>query len=153
LILAFDFGTTRFGVAVGQAITQTATPLEPIAAREGVPDWQRIDALVAEWQPEAVVVGLPLNMDGSLCEMSYRARKFANRLHAKYNLPSYLTDERLTSHEAKGYHLEAGGEADFKKHSMDGLAAQLILESWFREPEHRSSLDKLEEITDQNLDK
>tara|TARA_R110002167_G_scaffold47554_6_gene140690 strand:- start:4492 stop:4932 length:441 start_codon:yes stop_codon:yes gene_type:complete len=142
VILAFDFGTTRFGVAVGQAITATATPLKPISAKEGIPDWRCIEALVNEWQPEGFVVGLPLNMDGSLCEMSYRARKFANRLHALYGQPSYLMDERLTSHEAKGYHLAAGGGADFKKHSMDGLAAQLILESWFREPVHRSSLDK-----------
>ncbi|RDE18911.1 Holliday junction resolvase RuvX [Motiliproteus coralliicola] len=143
MILAFDFGTTRFGVAVGQAITATATPLKPIAAKDGVPDWGQIEALFKEWQPEAFVVGLPLNMDGTLCEMSYRARKFANRLHARFDRPSYLTDERLSSHEAKGIHLDGGGEADFKKHSMDGLAAQLILESWFREPEHRSSLDKL----------
>ncbi|MEH6471479.1 MAG: Holliday junction resolvase RuvX [Halopseudomonas sp.] len=145
MILAFDFGTTRFGVAVGQAITATATPLKPIAAKDGVPDWNRIEALINEWQPQAVVVGLPLNMDGSLCEMSYRARKFANRLHALYGFPSYLMDERLTSHEAKGYHLAAGGKADFKQNSMDGLAAQLILESWFREPIHRSSLDKLKD--------
>ncbi len=143
MILAFDFGTTRFGVAVGEAIIGTATALKPISAKEGVPDWQRIEALVQEWQPEAFVVGLPLNMDGSLCEMSYRTRKFANRLHAQFARPSYLMDERLTSHEAKGYHLAAGGEANFKKHSMDGIAAQLILESWFREPVHRSSLDKL----------
>lgn len=143
MILGFDFGTTRFGVAVGQAITETATPLKPISAKDGVPDWSRIEALIEEWQPEAFVVGLPLNMDGSLCEMSFRVRKFANRLQARYDRPSYLMDERLTSHEAKGYHLQAGGEADFKKHSMDGLAAQLILESWFRQPVHRSSQDKL----------
>ena len=145
MILAFDFGTTRIGVAVGQAVTETASALAPVAAKEGVPQWDQIDQLINEWQPEALVVGLPLNMDGSLCEMSYRARKFANRLHARYGCPSYLTDERLTSHEAKGLHLQDGGEADFKKHSMDGIAAQLILESWFREPQHRSSLDKLED--------
>ena len=147
MILGFDFGTTRFGVAVGQAITETATPLKPISAKDGVPDWNRIEALIEEWQPDAFVVGLPLNMDGSLCEMSFRVRKFANRLQAKYDRPSYLMDERLTSHEAKGYHLQGGGEADFKKHSMDGLAAQLILESWFREPVHRSSQDKLTDLS------
>ncbi|MEH6825450.1 MAG: Holliday junction resolvase RuvX [Motiliproteus sp.] len=145
MILAFDFGTTRFGVAVGQALIATATALKPIPAKEGIPDWSRIAALVTEWQPEAFVVGLPLNMDGSLCEMSHRARKFANRMHALYDRPSYLMDERLTSHEAKGYHLAGGGTADFKKHSMDGLAAQLILESWFREPVHRSSLEKFKQ--------
>jgi putative Holliday junction resolvase len=145
LILAFDFGTTRFGVAVGEALIGTATALKPIPAKEGIPDGSRLQALINEWQPEAFVVGLPLNMDGSLCEMSYRARKFANRLHALYDRPSYLMDERLTSHEAKGLHLAGGGEANFKKHSMDGLAAQLILESWFREPVHLSSLEKFKQ--------
>lgn len=144
MILAFDFGTRRIGVAVGQAVTQTATPLTPIAAKDGVPDWQKLEAVVAEWQPEAFVIGLPLNMDGSVSEMSHRARKFANRLQARFDRPSYLMDERLTSHEAKGIHLSQGGAADFKAHSVDGLAAQLILESWFRELEHRPSQDKLE---------
>ncbi|HEY5717466.1 MAG TPA: Holliday junction resolvase RuvX, partial [Motiliproteus sp.] len=80
--LAFDFGTTRIGVAVGQAITATASPLPWIKAKDGVPDWSQLERLVREWQPDALVVGLPLNMDGSLCEMSHRARKFANRLQA-----------------------------------------------------------------------
>jgi putative Holliday junction resolvase len=144
LILAFDFGTSRIGLAVGQSITGTATALSPVAAKDGVPDWQKLTALIEEWQPEAFVVGLPLNMDGSLCEMSFRARKFANRLHDRFQRPSYLMDELLTSHEAKGIHLERGGKADFKANSVDGLAAQLILESWFREPVYRNSQDKLE---------
>ena len=144
MILAFDFGTSRIGVAVGQAVTCTASPLNPIAAKDGIPDWNLFAALISEWQPEALVVGLPLNMDGSLCDMSFRARKFANRLQERYQRPAYLVDERLTSHEAKGMHLAQGGKADFKAHSVDGLAAQLILESWFRESVHRSSQDKLE---------
>ncbi|WP_207060571.1 Holliday junction resolvase RuvX [Motiliproteus sp. SC1-56] len=145
MILAFDFGTRRIGVAVGQQVTATATALAPVSARDGVPAWEALDALIAEWQPQHLVVGLPLNMDGSLCEMSFRARKFANRLQARYQLIAYLMDERLTSHEAKGIHLARGGRADFKTHSMDGMAAQLILESWFREPSLRNSQDKLEE--------
>lgn len=143
--LAFDFGTTRIGVAVGQAITATASPLPWIKAKDGVPDWSQLERLVREWQPDALVVGLPLNMDGSLCEMSHRARKFANRLQARFNLPCYLVDERLTSHEAKGIHLGRGGGSDFKQDSVDGLAAQLILESWFREDQHRLAQDKLED--------
>lgn len=145
MILAFDFGTSRIGVAVGQPVTESASPLAPIRAKDGVPDWVALQRLFEEWQPATIVVGLPLNMDGSLCEMSYRARKFANRLHERFQCPCYLTDERLTSHEAKGYHLAQGGRADFKANSVDGVAAQLILESWFRETEHCSSLDKLKE--------
>ncbi|MEH6627579.1 MAG: Holliday junction resolvase RuvX [Motiliproteus sp.] len=144
MILAFDFGTSRIGIAVGQSITGTASPLTPIRAKDGVPDWPKIATLIDEWKPEAFVVGLPLNMDGSLCDMSFRARKFANRLNSRFLCPSYLVDERLTSHEAKGIHLARGGKADFKAHSVDGLAAQLILESWFRESIHRNSQDKLE---------
>jgi putative Holliday junction resolvase len=85
-------------------------------------------------------------MDGSINEMSRRARNFANRLSGRFQRPGYLMDERLSSHEAKGLHLAAGGRADFKKHSMDGVAAQLILESWFREEHHLSSQDKLEDF-------
>jgi len=145
LLLAFDFGTTRIGVAVGQPVTATASPLAWIKAKDGTPDWAALERLVAEWQPHALVVGLPLNMDGSLCDMSHRARKFANRLHARFGLPSYLVDERLTSHEAKGIHLGRGGGSNFKQESVDGLAAQLILESWFRETVHRPAQDKLED--------
>jgi len=145
LLLAFDFGTTRIGVAVGQPVTATASPLAWVRAKDGVPDWPALDRVVSEWQPEALVVGLPLNMDGSLCDMSYRARKFANRLQARFNLTCYLVDERLTSHEAKGIHLGRGGGSNFKQESVDGLAAQLILESWFREDRHRLAQDKLED--------
>ncbi|OMH39567.1 Holliday junction resolvase RuvX [Motiliproteus sp. MSK22-1] len=148
MILSFDFGTSRIGIAVGQAVTCTATPLKPVLAKEGTPDWNLIAALIDEWQPKSLVVGLPLNMDGSLCEMSYRARKFGNRLQARFHLPVYLVDERLTSHEAKGIHLSKGGKADFKENSVDGLAAQLILESWFRESVHRPCQDKLEGFTE-----
>lgn len=143
VVMGFDFGTKRIGIAVGQAITSTASPLDPVSATDGKPHWDVLDRVIAEWQPESIVVGLPLNMDGSLCEMSYRARKFANRLEQRYQVTTYLMDERLTSHEAKGIHLSQGGEADFKANSMDGLAAQLILESWFREPEKKLSRDKL----------
>ncbi|HAW77355.1 MAG TPA: Holliday junction resolvase RuvX, partial [Alteromonas australica] len=80
-VLAFDFGTKSIGVAVGQEVTGTASPLAALKARDGIPDWQQIAALYEEWQPHLVVVGLPLNMDGSEQEMTQRAKKFANRLH------------------------------------------------------------------------
>lgn len=132
-ILGFDFGTTRIGVAVGQEVTGTATPLSPLKARDGIPNWEQIEALVLEWQPDAFVVGLPLNMDGTENEMCQRAKKFANRLHGRYNRPRYLVDERLSSYEAKGQVIAAGGNRDFKANSVDGLAAQMILETWFQE--------------------
>ncbi len=79
------------------------------------------------------MVGIPLNMDGTPSEMSRRARKFANRLHGRFNRPSYGMDERLSTFEAKGISLARGGSRDFKENSVDGIAAQLILESWFAE--------------------
>ncbi|MFT2110427.1 Holliday junction resolvase RuvX [Marinomonas sp. 2405UD68-3] len=130
-LLGFDFGTTRIGVAVGQTFLGSATPLDPIKAREGIPNWEVIEALVNEWQPDGFVVGLPLNMDGSENEMCQRAKKFANRLQGRFGKPRYLMDERLSSYEAKGRVIETGGSRNFKENSVDGIAAQMILTSWF----------------------
>jgi putative holliday junction resolvase len=132
-VLGFDFGTTRIGVAVGQNITGTAQPLAPLKAKEGIPSWDEIARLVEEWQPDAFVVGLPLDMDGSENEMCQRARKFAKRLHGRFNLPYHMMDERLSSYEAKGQVIARGGSRNFKENSVDGLAAQMILETWFAE--------------------
>ncbi|SBT16945.1 Putative Holliday junction resolvase [Marinomonas gallaica] len=129
--LGFDFGTTRIGVAFGQSLTGQGRPLNPLKANEGIPNWDTISALVEEWLPDAFVVGLPLNMDGSENEMCQRARKFAKRLHGRYNRPYHMMDERLSSYEAKGHVIAQGGHRNFKENSVDGLAAQMILESWF----------------------
>ncbi len=129
--LGFDFGTRRMGVAVGRSLLGTATPLPPISARDGIPDWSIIEALVAEWKPDGFVVGLPLNMDGSESEMSRRATKLGKRLQGRFNKPYFMMDERLSSHEAKGVVIAQGGDRDFGRNSVDGLAAALILESWF----------------------
>jgi len=130
LLLGFDYGTRQIGVAVGQVITGQARELCILKARDGVPDWQKVEALLREWQPDALVVGLPLNMDGTPSEMSERAEKFARRLNGRFNLPVHTHDERLTSYEAKGMVIAQGGSRDFGANSVDGLAAQLILESW-----------------------
>lgn len=145
-VLGFDFGTTRIGLAIGQSLTATATPIEPVRARDGMPDWPQLDATLAEWQPDALVVGIPLNMDGSISEMARRARKFANRIQDRYQLPCFLCDERLTTAEAKRIHLDAGGGTNFKQESVDGIAAQLILEDWFNSPDRIPSHTRLEDI-------
>jgi putative holliday junction resolvase len=123
LVMAFDFGLTRIGVAIGQPLTGTATPLAIIKARDGQPKWNQIEALIQEWQPARLVVGLPLNMDGSPSDMSDRAQKFGRRLTGRFNLPVELADERLTTREARSL---TGSE------TIDDVAAQLILESYFR---------------------
>jgi len=129
--LSFDFGTRRIGVAIGRSLLGSATPLSPLGARDGIPNWSEIETLVSEWKPDCFVVGLPLNMDGTASEMSLRATKFGKRLQGRFNKPYFMMDERLSSHEAKGYVIDQGGDRDFGRNSVDGIAAVLILESWF----------------------
>ncbi|MBY6220435.1 Holliday junction resolvase RuvX [Marinobacter nauticus] len=132
-LLAFDFGTRRIGVASGQEMLGTGQPLAMLPARDGIPDWQQIGALLAEWQPDIVLVGLPLNMDDTENDMCARARKFGKRLHGRYHVTVEMVDERLTSYEAKGEVMAGGGSRDFGRHGVDDRAAVLILETWCRE--------------------
>ncbi|WP_346797006.1 Holliday junction resolvase RuvX [Halomonas sp. Bachu 37] len=131
LVLAFDFGTRRIGVAVGNEMLHSARELTPLTARDGIPDWQVVTRLVDEWQPDLFVVGLPINMDGSESEMSKRARKFGNRLHGRYGKPCTMVDERGSTREAKSIAREAGHSGNYRAQSVDGIAAVLILEGWF----------------------
>ena len=133
-VLGFDFGTRNIGVASGQVITRTATALASLRARDGIPDWQHIEALIDEWRPDAVVVGIPLNMDGSESDMSRRARKFGNRIHGRWGLPFYPADERLTSFEAKEWAGRLGHKGHFGSNPVDAMAAQIILEAWLNDP-------------------
>jgi putative Holliday junction resolvase len=121
-LLCFDYGAKRIGVAVGQSLTGTATPLEIVAARRGRPDWNRIAALIAEWRPDALVVGNPLNMDGTRQEATDAADRFARRLEGRFGLPVYREDERLSTVEAKNLLRST--------RDLDAVSAQLILESW-----------------------
>ncbi|MDP0588022.1 MAG: Holliday junction resolvase RuvX [Candidatus Endonucleobacter bathymodioli] len=129
-LLGFDFGLTNIGVAIGQTVTKTASALPHLKARDGIPCWNQVAALVNEWQPDAVVVGIPFNMDSSESEMSHRARKFGNRIYGRFNLPFYEVDERLSSFEAKEWAKKLGHLGNYKSKPIDSMAAQLILESW-----------------------
>ncbi|NLC20360.1 MAG: Holliday junction resolvase RuvX [Halomonadaceae bacterium] len=138
LILAFDFGTRRIGVAVGNALLASARQLEPLPARDGIPDWNVVTRLVEEWQPDLFVVGLPLNMDGSESEMSTRARKFGKRLFGRYGKPCEMFDERGSTREAKAIAHEKGllrARKSYRDDGVDGIAAVLILEGWFAHQE------------------
>ncbi|WP_153634088.1 Holliday junction resolvase RuvX [Marinobacter salsuginis] len=132
-IMAFDFGTRRIGVAVGQELLGSGQPVALVPARDGIPDWQQIESLLEEWRPDLVVVGLPLNMDDTENDMCARARKFGKRLHGRYHVPVEMVDERLTSFEAKGEVMAAGGSRDFGRHGVDDRAAVLILETFFQQ--------------------
>ena len=122
-LLAFDFGLRTIGVAVGQSVTNSATALPPLVARDGVPEWGRIDGLIKTWSVNQLIVGLPLNMDDTESPMSSRARAFARMLEKRWSLPVALADERLTSREALA---QAEGDRD----AAHGIAAVLIAQTW-----------------------
>ena len=129
-LLGFDFGTANIGIAIGQVITCTASALSSLKAKDGIPDWNLLASIIDEWQPDAVVVGIPFHMDGSESEMVRRARKFGNRIHGRFHLPFYESDERLSSFEAKEWAGKLGHHGNYKSKPIDGMAAQIILESW-----------------------
>lgn len=131
-VLLFDYGTKNIGVAVGQTITQTASELKPLAAKDGIPHWPDIQALLTDWKPSGVLVGLPLNMDGSESPLSTRARKFANRLHGRFGVPVQLVDERLSTREAKRYARSQGHKGNYAQAPIDSIAARLLLEEWLQ---------------------
>lgn len=130
-ILAFDFGTHKIGVAVGQTLTGTTTPLPELKASNGQPDWEQVATLIAEWQPDAFVVGVPVLMDGSEFELTARARKFGQRLQGRFGKPWFPMDERLTSFEARELARAQPKVKGRGRGLVDSLAASLILQSWF----------------------
>ena len=129
--MAFDYGTRQIGVAVGQTLTGSAEPLTNLRARDGVPDWDQLARLIREWEPNVLVVGLPLNMDGSASDMSERAARFARRLNGRFQLPVETVDERLSTFEAK-QHLKSQGRtpSSYRDDPVDSLAAALLLQTW-----------------------
>lgn len=139
LYLGFDYGTRQIGVAVGQAVTGQARELLTLKAQNGVPDWQQIQRLLDEWRPTALVVGLPLNMDGTPSEMSERAERFARRLQGRYGLPVHTHDERLTTYAAKGELMQGGQRDGYCERPVDALAAALLLEGWLTQQLERAA--------------
>ena len=133
ILIAFDFGMKRIGVAIGQTVTQTARPLDTIQAKEGEPDWKTIEALIKKWLPDTLVVGIPLNMDGTDQAISLKARQFANALRVHFQLPVEEVDERLTTKEAREQLFAQGGFKALQGGQVDRVAAQLILQNWFAE--------------------
>ena len=131
LLLGFDYGSKQIGLAVGQVITGQARELCVLKAQNGVPDWLKVEALIKEWKPDALVVGLPLNMDGSPSDMSARAERFARQLNGRFNLPVHTHDERLTTFEAKGERMARGQRTNsYRDNPVDAIAARLLLEGW-----------------------
>ena len=132
-IIALDFGLRNIGVAVGNSLSGTAQPLTIISAKDGVPDWPALTALTNEWQPHRIIVGHPLNMDGSASELSQRATKFARQVEGRLGRPVTLVDERLSSREAKTMALLRGHKGDFAAEPVDAEAAAIILTTWLND--------------------
>lgn len=132
-VMAFDFGTTKIGIAVGNQLTATARGLRSVQSHNGT-DWDSIDALLAEWQPEALVVGLPLTEDGGEQPMTSLARKFSRQLEARQSRPVHLVDERYSSHAAQTLLRDerASGTRTkrLKKGDIDAEAAAILLRNW-----------------------
>lgn len=122
VVLGFDFGLKRIGVAVGQTITQTAAPEAIVRSQDGKPDWEHITRLFEKWQPVAIVVGLPMRLDGSEQALTQPARKFGQRLSGRYHCPVFYIEEQLSSIEAESRRV--------KQTHIDDHAAQIILENW-----------------------
>ncbi len=130
VVLAFDYGLRHIGVAVGQRLIQSAQPLSIVNARDGVPDWRVIEQVIREWKPDVLLVGLPLNMDGSDSEMSARASKFARQLNGRFALPVEMIDERLSSFAAKQHRQETPRKGGFL--TVDAEAACVFLQDYWR---------------------
>lgn len=133
-LLAFDFGTRRIGIAKGNTLLASAAPLITIDAEQNEIRFARIAALIAEWQPAALVVGLPCNDDGTPHQMTALSRRFANRLKGRFGLPVVLVDERYTSAAASSVLDEQGIHGRKQKAVLDQYAAQQILQAYFDEP-------------------
>ena len=130
VLLGFDYGTHKIGVAVGQPLTGTASQLETLGLVNRNPDWQRIAQLLEEWRPKALVVGHPFEMTDREANNAQAAKKFARQLHGRFHLPVHMADERLTSREAWA---QLGREAGKDPTKVDSYAAKLILETWLNE--------------------
>ena len=134
-VLAFDFGTRRTGVAIGNTLIRIARPLVAIAEEANAARFAAIAALIGEWQPVLLIVGRPVHADGTPHEMTARAERFARQLEGRFGLPVTRVDERYTSVGADAELAAAGVRGGDRKAARDKVAAQLILQSWFDDPQ------------------
>lgn len=133
--LGFDFGYKRIGVAVGQRLTCSASPLHTLVAKQGIPDWAVVQKIVKQWNPIALIVGLPTCIDDSELYTTQAARRFAKQLRKQFALPVHLVDERLSTVEARERLFAKGGYRKLKNSEVDSIAACVILEQWLQYPE------------------
>jgi putative Holliday junction resolvase len=130
-VLAFDFGTRRIGVAVGDFETRISHPLTSVTGAENRARFAAIEKLIAEWRPALLVVGVPAHADGTEHPVGRLAQRFAQRLQGRFGIPARLVDERLTSNEAQSMLRAAGARGARLKAGLDAVAAQRILHTFF----------------------
>ena len=135
-VLAFDFGEKRIGVAVGETLLAQAHPLTVIATGDRELRWKSIAALVTEWQPARLIVGLPTHADGTPHALTERCKRFAESLRRRHPLPVGFADERLSSRDAEARLRDTGHNARSSKAVLDAVAAQIILQTWFESNTH-----------------
>ena len=138
-VLAFDFGTRRIGVAVGNTLLRVARPLTTIATEANAPRFAAVAALIETWRPDVLVVGRPVHADGTPHEMTSRAERFARQLEGRFGLEVARVDERYTTEEAEAALAQAGVRAGERKAVRDQVAAQLVLQSWFDDTKETGS--------------
>lgn len=137
--LAFDFGLRRIGVAVGDTVVGVARPVQTIDGESNALRFGVIASLIREWQPNVLVVGVPLHLDGSEHEMTHRCRRFSRQLEGRFELPVVQVDERLSSDAASLLLAESGVRGQRQKPLLDQVAAQLILQTYLDEQHHAKS--------------
>jgi len=129
-VMGFDYGIKRIGVAIGQTLTATASPVCIIYVKNQQVNWSEIDALIQEWRPDLFVIGLPRHADGSDSNSTLAVQHFCEQLRKRYTIPTSLIDETLSSIAAIE---RMSTKSKRKNHSVDAIAAQIILETWFAE--------------------
>ena len=133
--IALDYGLRRIGIAVGNSLIQTTQGLNAISAKAGNPNWQALNQIISEWDPDALVLGEPLGPDGEQTEFSRQVRHFGKSLELKTGLPVYFADERHTTRRAEAMlreSVETGKRFNRRKiAAKDSLAAELILHTFF----------------------
>ncbi len=132
IYLGFDFGYKRIGVAVGQRLTRSASPLPTLEAKLGIPHWDHIKKMIEQWRPLALIVGFPTAMDDRELYTTAASRGFARQLRKRFALPVHLIDERLSTVEARGHLFALGGYRKIKNSEVDSIAACVILEQWLQ---------------------
>jgi len=130
-VLGFDFGDKRIGIASGQTISCNASPLTTLSAINNKPDWASIEKIISEWQPDALIVGLPFYLDGSKSDMTARAEKFSRQLEGRFHLPIYTHNEALSSFEAEQF--LSAKKNQHNKSDIDKIAAAIIVQSWLEQ--------------------